>query len=104
LVDYEAAWLAYSPWFTQAPPPASGSISVKVLGDTLTIHSSDAVRDVIFWDKAGYVTQAADILDGAAQSTVTYSIATLHRRFPALVPLSSSVEGDTGQQTTFDVP
>jgi hypothetical protein len=101
-VDYEAAWLAHSPWFTQTPPPASGTITVAVSGDTLTIASSDAVRDVIFWDKS--LTQAADIFDGAATSTVTYSVTALHARFPTISTLGILVEGDTGQSTTFDVP
>jgi hypothetical protein len=73
-----------------------------VSGDTLTIASSDAVRDVIFWDKS--LTQAADIFDGAATSTVTYSVAALHARFPTISTLGILVEGDTGQSTTFGVP
>lgn len=102
LVDYQAAWLAHSPWFTQTPPPAPGAITVSVTGDTLTIASSDAVRDVMFWDHN--LTQAADVFDGAAPRTVTYSVAALHARFPAISTLGILVEGDTGQSTTFDVP
>lgn len=102
LVDYQAAWLAHSPWFTQTVPPPPGTITVSVSGDTLTIASSDAVRDVIFWDKN--LTQSADLYESAAMSTVTYSVAALHARFPAIASLGILVEGDTGQTTTFDVP
>lgn len=102
LVDYEAAWLAHSPWFTQTPPPPSGTISVGVSGDTLTITCSDAVRDVIFWD--GNLTQTADLYEGTPRSTVTYSVAALHARFPAISSLGILVEGNTGQSTAFDVP
>jgi len=57
---------------------------------------------VIFWDKN--LTQSADLYESAAMSTVTYSVAALHARFPTISSLGILVEGDTGQTTTFDVP
>lgn len=101
-VDYQAAWLASSPWFTQTPPPPlAGPISATTVGDDMTIESQAPIRVAIFAD--GGVSLGGDSF-ADARTKVTYSLAALHARFRNTVQLYVHVEDASGQTANLYVP